>query len=132
MSGADLTLKNADGFNPGDVVELLAPKTHNLEFRSANQHYDSATGELVPEGVVVTAKAMPKEGDIGKLEPASNTDSSNTMEVTYLKVEINNKKKIEIDKCPNCEGKFKQSRSGSSVVVCLNCKKKYKYKKSKK
>ena len=63
----------------GDVVELLAPKTHNLEFRSANQHYDSATGELVPEGVVVTAKALPKEGDIGKLEPASNTDSSNTM-----------------------------------------------------
>ena len=82
----------------GDVVELLAPKTHNLEFRSANQHYDSATGELVPEGVVVTAKAVPKEGDIGKLEPASNTDSSNTMEATYLKVEINNKKKIEIDK----------------------------------
>ena len=41
-------------------------------------------------------------------------------------------KKIEIDKCPNCEGKFKQSRSGSSVVVYLNCKKKYKYKKSNK
>ena len=39
--------------------------------------------------------------------------------------------KIEIDKCPNCEGKFKQSRSGSSVVVCLNCKKKYKYKNQK-
>ncbi len=27
MSGADLTLKNADGFNPGDVVELFDGKT---------------------------------------------------------------------------------------------------------
>ena len=26
-SGADLTLKNADGFNPGDVVELFDGKT---------------------------------------------------------------------------------------------------------
>lgn len=56
-------------------------------------------------------------------------------EIRKQKSEALNKaiqKKIEIDKCPNCEGKFKQSRSGSSVVVCLNCKKKYKYKKSKK
>ena len=27
MNGADLTLKNADGFNPGDVVELFDGKT---------------------------------------------------------------------------------------------------------
>ena len=52
-------------------------------------------------------------------------------EIRKQKAETMNKAiqaKIEVDKCPNCQGKFKQSRSGSSVVVCLECKKKYKYK----
>ena len=56
-------------------------------------------------------------------------------EIRKQKAETMNKAieaKIQVDKCPNCQGKFKQSRSGSSVVVCLECKKKYKYKTIKK
>lgn len=37
-------------------------------------------------------------------------------------------KVLKRDKCPNCQGEFKQSRSGSLVVECKICNKKYKYK----
>ena len=36
--------------------------------------------------------------------------------------------KLKVDKCPECEGTFKQLRSGSKVVVCNGCSRRYKYK----
>lgn len=47
-----------------------------------------------------------------------------------MKKEILNaaiQRKIKEDRC-SCGGELKQVRSGSSVVMCLNCKQKYKYK----
>ena len=81
-----------------DVSVLLEPKAHDLEIRGANQHLDAASGEIVIDAVKINVRAMPKEGDLGKLDPASNTDSSNSLECLYIKVTINGKVKLEIDK----------------------------------
>ena len=81
-----------------DNAALLAMKAHDLEFRGANENYDAGTGEIVIQAVKVNVRCLPKTGEIGSLKPASNTDTKNTMEVLYLKVEVDDKKTIEIDK----------------------------------
>jgi len=81
-----------------DLTELMAPKAHDLEFRGANQHYDAATGEIITDSIAVVVRVLPKEMDVGKLDPASQTDSQNTFTVIYIKITINDDKKVEIDK----------------------------------
>ena len=79
-------------------AKLLAIRAHDLEFRGANENYDAGTGEIVIQAVKVNVRCLPKTGEIGSLKPAPNTDTKNTMEVLYLKVEVDDKKTIEIDK----------------------------------
>ena len=81
-----------------DVTELLEQKAHDLEFRGANQHYDAATGKFRVQAVKVNIRGVPKKGGLGKLEPASRSDSENVLETLYLKVTIDGEKKVEIDK----------------------------------
>ncbi|MBQ4358968.1 MAG: phage major tail tube protein [Proteobacteria bacterium] len=82
----------------GDLAVLIEPRGHNLEFRGSNQIYDEGNNEFKTSPVVVSVRALPKEGSLGKLEAMSTADASNTLEVTYLKVEIAGETKIEIDK----------------------------------
>lgn len=79
-------------------VRLAQQKSHSLDFRGAQQVYDAGNGEYRSVGVKVSVKAIPKKMDFGKMEPASTTDTSNELEVTYMKVVIDNKVMLEIDK----------------------------------
>ena len=81
-----------------DVTELLAMRSHDLEFRGANEQYDAATGEIKVQAVKVNIRGLPKKGSLGSLKPAEHTDSKTTLEVTYLKVTIDGVRKVEIDK----------------------------------
>lgn len=81
-----------------DVTELLAICSQDLELRGANEQYDAATGEIKVQTVKVNVRGLPKKGDLGSLKPADHTDSKTTLEVTYLKITIDGKRKVEIDK----------------------------------
>lgn len=81
-----------------EAVQLYAPTTHAIDFRGAQQILDTSTGIRKNQQVKVSVRAMPKSGDLGKFSPSSTTDSTNEMEVIYLKVEIEGKVMIEIDK----------------------------------
>ncbi|WP_314905007.1 phage major tail tube protein [Selenomonas artemidis] len=81
-----------------DISVLLTPESHDLDIRGANQNYDAGTGKIITERVKVNVRCVPKSGDLGKFAPAENSDSENTMEVTYIKVSVNDKMIIEIDK----------------------------------
>jgi P2 family phage contractile tail tube protein len=81
-----------------EKMQLHAPVSHQLDFRAAQQIYNSSAGTVSSQGVRVTVKAMPKSGDLGKLDPSTTTDSSNELEVTYLKVVIDGVTELEIDK----------------------------------
>ena len=83
-----------------DLFELFEPRSHSLEFRGANQYYDAGNGELKVVPVAVFVKALPKETDMGSMESNSTSDSTTTMECTYIKVVIDGVTKLEIDK-PN-------------------------------
>lgn len=81
-----------------DVTALLRQEPQDLEIRGVNQHYDAGKGMLPVQTVKVNVRTIPKKGNFGTLTPASKTDAENTMEVLYLKITIDGKKKVEIDK----------------------------------
>jgi len=77
---------------------LLAPKAHALDFRAAQQTYDSASGVYGSSGAKITIRGIPKTMEIGKFETGATTDTSNEFEVIYLKITVDGKTVLEIDK----------------------------------
>lgn len=80
------------------VMVLSQPKAHALDVRGSQQVYDSENGEYKTAPVRVVVRAMPKNTSIGKFEVGTTTDTSNEFEIIYLKVFIDGKKEVEIDK----------------------------------
>lgn len=81
-----------------EVIKLHAPVSHALDFRGAQQVHNPATGRYSSQGVKVTVKAVPKSGDIGKFDAGTTTDTTNELEVTYIKIVLDGKTVLEIDK----------------------------------
>lgn len=81
-----------------NAVDLYAQKQHHLEFRSAQQISDVAAGTLTSQQVRLVMRCVPKNLELGSLEASAATDSSSTFEVVYLKIFIDGKEVIEIDK----------------------------------
>ncbi|SFA91551.1 hypothetical protein SAMN05216312_102215 [Cohnella sp. OV330] len=79
-------------------ARLLAPKAHALDFRGNMQTYDIVTGQYNNVGVKVTLRAVPKKFDLGKFDANSTTDTSNDLEVIYIKVVVDTKSIVELDK----------------------------------
>lgn len=77
---------------------LARQRSHALDFRGAQQVFDAATGQYNSQSVKVTVRGIPKNTNLGTFAPATTTDSSNELEVTYLKVEIDGIRIVEIDK----------------------------------
>lgn len=80
------------------LIALASPKAHNLDFRGAIQVYDAGTGEYKVSSVKVVAKCTPKKTGLGKFNAGSPLDSSSEFEAAYLKVNIDDKTVVEIDK----------------------------------
>ena len=81
-----------------NAMDLCAPKSHELELRSSQQAYDASAGEYKTVPVRVVVRGTPKTISLGSLTPGEATDTEQEFEITYLKVEINKKQTIEIDK----------------------------------
>lgn len=79
-------------------VRLAAMKAHSLDIRGSQQIYDSAKGEYKTLPVRVSVKAAPKSVQLGKFAVGATTDTKTELEVTYLKVDIDGKTEVEIDK----------------------------------
>jgi P2 family phage contractile tail tube protein len=79
-------------------VKLAHQKTHNLYLYAAQQEYDAGLGEYKVNKVAVFVRVIPKTLNIGKLAVSELTDTKTEFEVLYMKVEINDKERIELDK----------------------------------
>lgn len=66
--------------------------------RGAQQVYDSSTGKYVVRPVKVFLNCIPKNTELGKLEVGATTDTANTLETTYIKVDIDGETVLEYDK----------------------------------
>jgi len=81
-----------------DAYDLLAPGRKTLVLRTAIQSEDLVAGKDVLQGQKVTISGNPKGIDLGKVSPGKAGESKVTLDATYLKVEIDNKVMLEIDK----------------------------------
>ncbi|MCZ8520126.1 MULTISPECIES: phage major tail tube protein [Paenibacillus] len=79
-------------------LSLAAPVAHALDFRGSMQVYDPASGQHKPVPVKVSVRAMPKKTDLGKGAVGATMDTANEFEVVYIKVLLDGKTMVEIDK----------------------------------
>ncbi|MFW5433703.1 phage major tail tube protein [Paenibacillus apiarius] len=79
------------------VFKLSRQESHQIDFRGSIQSYDVASGVMhIP--VKVSIRSLPKTTTLGSLAPQSTMDSSNEMEIHYLKIIYDNQTVVEIDK----------------------------------
>ncbi|KZL88714.1 phage major tail tube protein [Clostridium magnum] len=81
-----------------DAAKLLTPGAKFLVFRAAQQSYDVAGGQMNFRALKISMKVLSKGVDLGKLSPGKATETKNTFEVVYIKVEENGKTLLELDK----------------------------------
>ncbi len=87
------------------AAELASAKTHDIDLRGSQQAYDAASGNYKSVSVRVFMKVLPKNFSLGSFESGATTDSSSEFEVSYLKLTIDGKEMVEIDKL-NCIARF--------------------------
>lgn len=81
-----------------NATKLAAPKAHQLDLRGSVQVFEPASGQHKTQAVKVVAKSIPKSTELGKLEAGEQMETKTEFEVTYLKLSIGGKEKIEVDK----------------------------------
>lgn len=81
-----------------DSVNLLIPGTYSLVLRASQQSYDVAGGQIQHRPLKITLKILTKGIDLGKLSVGKATETKNTFEVIYIKIEENGNTLLELDK----------------------------------
>ena len=79
-------------------VALMAPKVFNLDLRGAQDVYDSSNKTIRHQSVKCVIAGRPKELSLGKFDVNASTGTSNKLEVIYIKVDVDGKTVLEIDK----------------------------------
>lgn len=96
------------------ALALAKQQAHHIEIRGSQQRFGTAEGKLSSFPVRVVMRAIPKNFSLGSFEPGSTTDSSTEFEVIYLKIFVDDKEVVEIDKY-NFIAKFGDSDMLESV-----------------
>ncbi len=78
--------------------KLQAHRTNNLDLYAALQNYDAGTGEYKTSQLHVFVKAITKTSNLGNLVVGDGMDTQTEFEIVYIKVELDEKERIEIDK----------------------------------
>ena len=81
-----------------DAVKKFVHKYHQLDLRGSQQVYDTSSGTNATVPVRCTIKCAPKRLALGTFEPGASTDSEEEFEVTYIKMYIDGKEILEVDK----------------------------------
>lgn len=77
---------------------LFKNKGRSIVLRAAQQSYDVSGGGIQQRGLKITLRGIPKALELGKLAAGAQTETKNTMEVLYIKIEENGKVLLELDK----------------------------------
>lgn len=81
-----------------ELLEFLKPQALKLDFRLANQEYDSVAGQHDFTVTRVVMRGIPINNDPGKVKKGSPYEGSSEVEILYIKMEYEGKTLIEIDK----------------------------------
>lgn len=77
---------------------LNEPEGRTLTLRASQQINDQGNGGIKHQPVKIVLKTVPKGIDLGKLGVGVMTETKNTFEITYIKVDIDNKEVLLLDK----------------------------------
>lgn len=80
------------------AFRLARQEGQALDFRGSIQVFDATTSTYKHASVKVTIRALPKNMPLGSLATGSTMDSSNELEVTYIKILLDGETVTEIDK----------------------------------
>lgn len=80
------------------AFNLFTPKGQTIVLRASEQSYLPGSGQIVFKGLKITLKVIPKGLDLGKLAIYKPTETKNTLEVLYIKIERDGKELLELDK----------------------------------
>lgn len=81
-----------------EALKLSKHKSHQVDIRGSIQVQDNQTGDIATEPVKIVARGLPKEIELGKMEVGGTMDVTVTLSVYYIKVDVNKKTYIEVDK----------------------------------
>jgi len=73
-------------------------KAIDLTIRGVTQVLEKDTSDIQPVGIVVVERGIMKELELGKFKTGEAMDVSGKMEVTYLKIEVDDQELLVIDK----------------------------------
>jgi P2 family phage contractile tail tube protein len=80
------------------AMNLAGQRSWDITARGSQQVHDAGRGEYSTVPVRVSMKGVTKRNGLGSFEVGSTTDSEVELEVTYLKIFINNVEVLELDK----------------------------------
>ena len=80
------------------VLAMLGPNMGLITCRGSIQFLDAVSRKQVKKQVKIVTDAFPKGVNLGTLNPATAMGTTTTHEVTYIKVYLDNREFIEIDK----------------------------------
>lgn len=81
-----------------DFMKLYGHKTNDIDLYASLQRYDPGLGEYKTEPLHVYLKATTKTSTPGNLTVGDNMDTQTEFEITYMKIELDNKERVEMDK----------------------------------
>ena len=62
------------------------------------QHFDGAAGEIKEIPCKIYVHGLPKKKELGKFDSGKKTDTKLELELTYIKITLDDKDKLELDK----------------------------------
>jgi P2 family phage contractile tail tube protein len=81
-----------------NAMVLTEQRAHIIDVRGSQQIHDAANNLYTTSAVRAVMKVIPKTVSLGSFEPGATTDTEQEFEVTYLKLIIDKKVVVEIDK----------------------------------
>jgi P2 family phage contractile tail tube protein len=81
-----------------ESFNMFIPERQTITLRASQQSYDIAAGQIEHRGLKITLRVFPKGMELGKLSQGKPTESKNTFEVLYMKIEENGAVLLELDK----------------------------------
>lgn len=81
-----------------DAIKLCQQKLHTIDCRGAQQVNNVGAGELDVSAIRASMKVIPKNTNLGSFAPNTQTGTGQTFEVAYLKLYIDDKEVLELDK----------------------------------
>lgn len=81
-----------------DFIKLIQSDAHSLDIYAEQQDFDAGRGVYKTRSIHVFMKAITKQYNLGKLVVGDSTETQSTHEIYYMKLYIDGKEKIELDK----------------------------------